>query len=520
MKKNIIERKSLLKKTSVCLLAGIMGFSSAFAILPFMTNSYSYAVETSSAVDYAKLLDFYKKVSNGEIEGIDKETIKQALEAIKKADAFFNKHSDVIKQLVETFPELDEEKIIEGYKKATKELIDEIMNSGNVAEINKMIKNLNRAYENMEKIVDILYDIRFVSDIKPDIYKKVLEAGNHLFVNSILSDEGIKAMEDLIAEYNKVSNIKGADYGPTGTMQADGQWIRSNNGRWWFNLRSGGYPANQFANINGKIYHFDNKGWMDTGWVYVNKNWYYMDGSGAMTYGWQKVNNKWYFMYKDGHMAHDEYIGSYYVNKSGAWTTDHWVKSNNGKWWYSYKKGGYPYSTFETIGGKRYHFDSKGWMSTGWVYVDNNWYYMDRSGAMTYGWQKVNNKWYFMYNDGHMAHNENIGNYYVNKSGAWTTDHWVKSNNGKWWYSYKEGGYPADCFLEIGSAKYHFDKAGWMSTGWVYDGSDWYYMNGSGAMTYGWQKVHGKWYFMYEDGKMAKNTVVQGYRLNASGAWV
>ena len=39
-----------------------------------------------------------------------------------------------------------------------------------------------------------------------------------------------------------------------------------------------------------------------------------------------------------------------------------------------------------------------------------------------------------------------------------------------------------------------------MATGWVNDNGTWYYLNGSGAML--------------------SNTVVDGYKLGASGAWV
>lgn len=37
----------------------------------------------------------------------------------------------------------------------------------------------------------------------------------------------------------------------------------------------------------------------------------------------------------------------------------------------------------------------------------------------------------------------------------------------------------------------------------------------------GWLKdTNGKWYYLYNNGAMAYNTVIDGYTLDASGAWI
>ena len=60
-----------------------------------------------------------------------------------------------------------------------------------------------------------------------------------------------------------------------------------------------------------------------------------------------------------------------------------------------------------------------------------------------------------------------------------------------------------------------------MQTGWVKDGEQWYYLNASGAMHTGWLKdTNGKWYYLYDNGVMAHSTVIDGYKLDASGAWI
>ena len=58
-----------------------------------------------------------------------------------------------------------------------------------------------------------------------------------------------------------------------------------------------------------------------------------------------------------------------------------------------------------------------------------------------------------------------------------------------------------------------------MATGWQLVCGKWYYLNSSGAMQTGWVQVSGKWYYLYADGSMAANTVIDGYRLNAQGAY-
>ncbi len=39
---------------------------------------------------------------------------------------------------------------------------------------------------------------------------------------------------------------------------------------------------------------------------------------------------------------------------------------------------------------------------------------------------------------------------------------WVLSHNGKWWYQYEDGTYPANGWTLIDNTYYYFDAAGWM----------------------------------------------------------
>ncbi|AGX44228.1 surface protein PspC [Clostridium saccharobutylicum] len=65
-----------------------------------------------------------------------------------------------------------------------------------------------------------------------------------------------------------------------------------------------------------------------TGWTQIDAQWYYFDSNGYMKTGWLCDGGNWYYFYGDGTMAHDCYIGNYYLNSAGSWTTS--VPSTSG----------------------------------------------------------------------------------------------------------------------------------------------------------------------------------------------
>lgn len=96
---------------------------------------------------------------------------------------------------------------------------------------------------------------------------------------------------------------------------------------------------------------------------------------------------------------------------------------------------------------------------------------------------------------------------------------WIKSGN-RWWYQHADGSYTKGDWERIDGLWYYFDGSGWMLTGWQKLGNFWYYLSSSGHMLTGWQQVNGTWYYMDEGGAMAADTWIDGYYVNASGAWV
>jgi glucan-binding YG repeat protein len=110
-------------------------------------------------------------------------------------------------------------------------------------------------------------------------------------------------------------------------------------------------------------------------------------------------------------------------------------------------------------------------------------------------------------------------------------------------YIQEDGGTPRNCWKQIQNDWYYFDGNGIRRVGWVKSGQRWYYLSQKeGKLTTGWQFINDKWYYlntaggemmtgwiqpkpmvwyyMYNDGSMAKNTVINGYHLDAAGKYV
>lgn len=110
-----------------------------------------------------------------------------------------------------------------------------------------------------------------------------------------------------------------------------------------------------------------------------------------------------------------------------------------------------------------------------------------------------------------------------------TTAGW-RSNSTGWWYQNADGSYPANQWLYVDNNWFHFDGNGYMQTGWLLDNNQYYYLNpvsdGTlGRMITGWYWIGGKCYYFNPgptgtQGAMAANTYIDGYYVDASGAWV
>ena len=76
-------------------------------------------------------------------------------------------------------------------------------------------------------------------------------------------------------------------------------------------------------------------------------------------------------------------------------------------------------------------------------------------------------------------------------------------------------------WIQDGNNWYYLRGNGAMATGWLQQGSNWYYLKGDGSMAHDqWLFSGGKYYYLYSSGRMAKSTTVNGYKVDAHGAWI
>lgn len=142
-------------------------------------------------------------------------------------------------------------------------------------------------------------------------------------------------------------------------------------------------------------------------------------------------------------------------------------------------------------------------VKTGWdKNADGTWVLYDAAGNKLTGWQLVNGTWYYM-----------------DKTTAIMQTGWL-NDNGTWYYLQANGAMKTGWLNDRGTW-YYLQANGAMKTGWLNDNGTWYYLQSNGAMKTGWfQDTDGRWYYLQSNGAMATNTVVDGYRLGANGAWI
>ena len=144
---------------------------------------------------------------------------------------------------------------------------------------------------------------------------------------------------------------------PTPTPEVKAGWENNEIG-WWYQRANGTYPHSEWEPVNGTWYHFDANGYMQTGWLNSDGTCYYLNA--------------------DGSMAKDTWIGTYYVDASGAWVIEEWEQNSYG-WWYQRANGTYPHNEWEIINGIWYYFDENGYMLADTITPDG--YYVDVNGA-------------------------------------------------------------------------------------------------------------------------------------------
>ena len=144
----------------------------------------------------------------------------------------------------------------------------------------------------------------------------------------------------------------------------------------------------------------------------------------------------------------------------------------------------------------------------GWQNDRGRWWYSFDDGSYARNkWIEDDGGWYYFGNDGYMVTGWQMINgakYYFDINGKMAT-RWVKT--GQYWYHFNKDGNLDTGWYKDGDKWYFFGTDGLMRTGWVKDNNVWYYMDENGAMCKGWQKIYGSWYY-FKDGAMCKGPCI------------
>ena len=267
-----------------------------------------------------------------------------------------------------------------------------------------------------------------------------------------------------------------------GTM-ADNEWVFDRYYNSYFFMKPGGaYASREWKDS----YYLKAGGYMATSEFVYDDNYkatYYFEESGRYVGGkWIEVNGKKYHFQMDGVLETNKWIGNYYVKSDGAMAKNEWFFDKNyGSYFYLGDDGKY-------IGGNR------------WYQVDGDWYYFIADGQM------ATRKWidsYYVKEDGRMAKNEmqydqsSGSSYYFKEDGTVAKNYWAKV--GDYWYYFKSNGKVAR--KEWIDNKYYVLDNGKMATGTHIIDHYQYVFDESGnvlskkAVDIGWVEKNGKRYF-------------------------
>lgn len=402
-----------------------------------------------------------------------------------------------------------------------------------------------------------------------DVQDQVLDTSND--GNAITNDsevvENTEASEDVTENLGSESVVnEGSDFSETETTTVVSQDDSQKDGWDEYNQQyyeNGELVKNQFKEIDGNTYYFDEYGYKQTGSLYHGNDCYYFDSNGVMQknyfYGnqyfgdkgkaikndWQDVDGygRMYFD-QSGYNYHaweDEGYVSYYIDGEYYLFDVRGVMQTNKESGYKYygedgkavrnKKiqlsGGYryyndncdyycgwngsdgkEYFNFVEIDGKYYAFDSNGYLKTGWVDQWDTWYYFNADGS------RASNQWiddtYYVDADGSMITNRWIDDSnYVGSDGNKTTNTWESVSNG-WKYKLGDSGYASQRMCFIDGQYYAFDYNGFMAQNeMIYVTNDSYnseyksgyvYADANGHLIKGWYKTdYDQWYYFGDD---------------------
>ena len=204
-------------------------------------------------------------------------------------------------------------------------------------------------------------------------------------------------------------------------------------------------------------------------WEYVPyKGWKYKMNGNYLVNSSQMINGKRYCFDSDGYMCYGwkQIAGETYYLQSDGSARSGWMYQS-GNWFYFVPDKCTMVTGWRAVSGKWYYMDSQGVMQTGWLYLSNGTFYLNPSGDAAIGWKELNGDTYYFDVNGYMLKGDQV----------------------------------------IGGESYYFDKTTGKMTekpkeGWKYESGHWYFYVNNVKAAGGWRGISGKWYYFDSQGVM------------------
>ena len=300
----------------------------------------------------------------------------------------------------------------------------------------------------------------------------------------------------------------------------------------------------QYLVFNGvtRTFFFNSSGVKQTGWKTIDNKGtvcYFADDrwpslpKGAMLTGLRKLGNYWFYM------ADSSFATSHNVKRGKQMTG--WQTIGGSKYYFATsgmdRPVGAALTGWKNLGGKLYYFadwrypkQHEGQMLLGWKIINGKTFFLADSrspqyttGTVVKGLAKIGTRYFLFNNNGIMVRGWTTYNgrpaYYDSKLGMGKKGWHAKGS--AWYYTY-ETGVAKVGWLKTGNDLYYLDPAqnGKMATGSVLMPSGrlfFFDSEGRRATTTGWKSVGGYNYYTYANGTCARNTTIDGVKLDSMG---
>lgn len=305
-------------------------------------------------------------------------------------------------------------------------------------------------------------------------------------------------------------------------------WIYFKSVSGWHDSSEGRYYLTQTGRvtglnkIDGKIYIFDNNGYIIEGPAEIDGSIYYSTANGIVK-GTVLIDGvEYYFSEEDGTLNRGFFRKegvTYYRNAYGF--VEDGIREINGSIYLIAKDGrllsgwtdigeGMRYFAssdntmmvgFREIDGEQYFFDWNGYVGKGFLRTDNTCFYAEeQNGALKFGRMTIGEKEYYLTEDGQILNGVGM----VDDTAWYFKDNafvygWIEDESGRF-YCGEDGMYQGAQVID--GRAYYFEEDYRLARGWIMRGENRYFFDDEGAMVTGWQEIEEKTYCFAETGEL------------------